>query len=274
MSDMVQLGSRVFGTQANGDRHIVETVEGWWGGPEVRQSTLSPSGEHGDVITESYYRGRRITLKGKSEPGPGRTGFDAAQFLEDGSDLIAGAAYLRVNEPVSAGGPKRAKVRKAGRSRMDVRVNRAEWEIPLIAPDPRKYSLTLQEETVEIEAGGIDTTSDMTVLNTGNAPTYPESIRVWGTGHAPIRLMRVDTGHEIVLEQNPIADDEYLLLPQEREVYYGPPGDQERAYNLVGAATRWWMIREDGATTQIRLRRPNAATGALKATVKFRSAWW
>ncbi len=146
--------------------------------------------------------------------------------------------------------------------------------VPLIAPDPRKYGQTLKEETVVIDASGNDQTSVMTVVNVGNTQAYPELIRVWGEGSANILVTRTDTGQDIILTQSLGAGaNHYLLYPQTRTVLYGPPGSETSHYEHVGAGTRWFKLKADGAGTTIRLRRADTPLAQMKATLSFRDSW-
>lgn len=275
----VTLGSRLFGLQGNGDDHIVDEIEGWFDGPDVNHAVLQRLAEDGVIITDSTYAGRPLLIKGYSIPGPGRTGFHAQEFLRDKTDIVHRSSLLVVNEPPAAGGPKQARVRKAARTRIRPRLGHVEWQIPLLADDPRLYSTVLTDINFSVDPGGVDKVDTGSTLNAGNFTTYPEQISIYGTGEPPIRVQKLDFDTdevlaEIILTENLGGSNRYEIFPQTREVRYGdaaagPP----RNYDVVDDATVWWQINADNEPTKIRLRRSNAAAGSMTAQFRYRSAW-
>lgn len=137
-----ELGGIIFdpdaGPDANGIEWIISELDGW-DSPELRQNLLNPTTIHGQVIGESLYGGRAMTATGWICVPNEASFWTARNTLAAATNLVSTEGTLIVRETP----PKKCQVRRAGKLRMrnhdDVYV--VEFEIPLIAPDPRKYAL-------------------------------------------------------------------------------------------------------------------------------------
>lgn len=240
-------------------------VEGW-DSPELRQTLIEAAAQHGGVYVENRYGWRRMALKGVAIPASGVDVSTLDDFIAGELNTPSGKT-LTVHEAV----PKITTVRRAGLYLSRRRFHRIEFEVELVAADPRKYSETAKQATITVPAGS--TWSDVLVRNDGNFPSFPDLITISGEAGAPIELERADTGQKIVL-QSPITTSRYLIYPKPngfRDVLWGAAGSETSRYDLVDGATRWWDII-NGANMGLILRRPGT-TGTLTAVIDYRDSW-
>lgn len=124
----------------NGVSYRLETVKGWTDTPGVRQSTEERVGVDGQILLESNFSGRALLIKGKIAAPTAAALWGQMNALTAALGGLVGAnGTLVVNEPA----PKQMAVRLAppGAFVDPVSDQTAEFEIPLIAVDPFKYSV-------------------------------------------------------------------------------------------------------------------------------------
>lgn len=128
----------------NGNKFDWTEVAGWES-PEVEQDVLQRTGASGLVMGTSVYRGRPLVVRGTVEVqnAPYDVGyFRAMNQVGAGTDLVEESpGLLIVHEEVA----KQVVVWRAGaiRWRNTGGMKGAQFEVPLIAPDFRKYGTTL-----------------------------------------------------------------------------------------------------------------------------------
>lgn len=137
-----ELGGIVFDPDAapdvNGVRWVVSELDGW-DSPELRQQLLDPTSVHGRVFGESLYGSRDMTMTGVADVPDEPTLWVARNALANATNLVLAGDWLVVHETP----PKKCLVRRAGRVRMrnNPDVLWVEFEVPLVAADPRKYAM-------------------------------------------------------------------------------------------------------------------------------------
>lgn len=118
-------------------------LEGW-DSPDLEEGATQRSGMDGLWTGDNYYGGRTITLKGVYSAPSYQAREAAAYRLAAAADRTL-FATLQVNETV----PKRVAVRRSGRLMVrPVTETIGEYSLSLLAPDPRKYGLSLSGGTI------------------------------------------------------------------------------------------------------------------------------
>lgn len=153
-------------------------LAGWWDGADQDQDWLQRTGSSGLYKGTSTYGGRAIVVKGVAEmmTKPYATLWpQAADKLAAATDLVEGAAGLMVVQEATA--PKLAEVyrARAPRTRPRASMRIMEFEVPLIAPDHRKYGTTLHAPGPGV------------VTNAGNKYATP-TVVVTGPAAGPVRV--------------------------------------------------------------------------------------
>lgn len=130
---------------ASGVAWVLESVKGWDSPPSVG-SVIQRSADHGGWPAAQYYGPRIITLTVEAK-APSQSLRDQARAqLQQAVAIGTSPSDLSVftyNEPV----PKQAAVRRNGSASITENCPTtvdAVFTIPLVAPDPRKYSVTQQ----------------------------------------------------------------------------------------------------------------------------------
>ena len=248
----------------NGDIHRVSKVEGWWGGPDVRGELNDLIGEHGAAIAYGKLSAREPLLIGNTVPGPGRTAWQAMRYLKWGR-LLGRTGTLRVFEP--DGRTLRAEVarRPGTRVRQDIIPTYAYWEVPLVAPDPRKYGDDLLEWTLQHGVGNSNMAA--TITPGGEFAAIPERIEISGSGVAPISIENETLGQKILLHGD-IGGVGYVIYPRIAEVWRGG----EKRFDLLDISTsQFWQLGH--GTSSLRVRRHHTSTGEMTARVFYRPAY-
>lgn len=162
----VTLNSRVMdGTpDADGDIFVVSDIEGWEGADV--QFDVQQRNDSGATLVTNRLKERPMNIVGSAYPrvnSPNAV-FRIRSKIEAMASFYSLATLLTVNEP-SPGVAKRCGVYRSGKLHMPPpKYNVQEFELPVTAPDPRKYAVT---PTV---VGLTNTTANL--VNLGNFTTY------------------------------------------------------------------------------------------------------
>lgn len=231
----------------NGAKWRIARIEGW-DSPSVRQSLFDPTGVHGQVVAEILYGSRAIVLTGTCTTPSEAAYWLSHTALATATNSLAIPGTLVVNEPT----PKQASVVRAGEVRMrPIGAYRGfEFEVPLLAPDPRKYATTA--------VSGALTGSDI-VANAGNIETYP-TLTVVGPSTSP---MTFTLGARVVTLNISLAGGETLVADfAARTVLV----NGVNRYDVVASSTRWWALAAGNNTV-------GSSAGGGTASLSRRSAW-
>lgn len=154
---------------ADGNRWVVESLDGWFDGPPVQQSTQDGATK-GTFVTGSRIGGRALVLNCDAyhpNKAIGNSAFLAiARLKRNIIDAVSVPKLLSVTDPDFA---LRSYVRLAGgslKSQIMGQLAQVHFQVPLLAPDPRRYSQTL---TTSALASGTHA-----VTNNGDLSTPPK----------------------------------------------------------------------------------------------------
>lgn len=224
---VVQVGGLVLdgNVDGNGNRWDWTDLPGWEG-PDVAQDLLQRTGASGLVMGSSLYRGRALVVRGTVECSTKEVGYFAAlNQLSGATDLVEESpGVLTVGEPA----PKQVTVWRSGtpRWRNVGGMLGAIFEVPLIAPDFRKYGTTLH--TV---AGGA-------VTNAGNKRATP-IIEVSGPSTNPRVTSATDDGKFVQVNVS-LGGGEFLTLDMDAmAAYTNLAGD---VAGSIAAGSRWFDL--------------------------------
>lgn len=191
------------GVRVHDGTYVLSGLGGLTDTPEVRQTLTDRAEEHGQFLSGSYYSSRTITL----------TGYVLTQELDQlwpALDQLRGAfrlpparaalQQLQVLQPgwterrfvmVRPGGPLVIAERSGSESRQPYR----DWQMVLVAPDPRIYSSTLLDGPGQTQPLVSGSGSTRTLANNGN---YDAPIHwvVQGPAESP-KLIHDATGRSI-----------------------------------------------------------------------------
>jgi hypothetical protein len=150
-------------TDAFGITWCVLEVEGWWDTPPLDQEVLQPTAQDRGAVAASNLSPRTMILRGTAKRAPD----SLPDSLMSAMDRLAAKSWPLLSQKsltITEGGTARTtEVLPAGALRRRQRgLNQYIYEVPLIAEDPRKYSVTVQSEALPD-----------TVVNGGSFPTDP-----------------------------------------------------------------------------------------------------
>ena len=138
MSSQVTVGTLpLFGVDGYGVEWKVLKLEGW-DGAEVRLDLVERPTDHGSFDPNPHYAERRITVEGRLVAPDDALRREAVARLSAQTSELAGTTF-RVDEAPFA---RQATVWRAGQLVVVERAaGYARWQLPLVAPDPRRYAV-------------------------------------------------------------------------------------------------------------------------------------
>lgn len=246
----IDLGDLSFNTlvaDGNGTHWIITHPDGLegWDSPSLRQSFQDPAIKHGTVLTESLLGSRSLILRGIVK-APSEAAYWVAynDLLGQVNNLITDIDLV-VHEPT----PKQMGVLRGGQPRVrPIGVGAFDFEVPLLARDPLKYSTTEQQVAV-------GASSTVTCTNAGNFTTGP---RVTTTSSGTVVLQNNRTGQRITTESLPSGT---VLDFAARTVYTG----STNRYTSLTPDSVWWELQPGANNIQ--------NTGSASVSVVYRAAW-
>lgn len=241
----IDLGSLVFNDAAdvNGVNWYVTAMEGW-DAPNIRQSFAAPASQHGAVALESMLDTRSLVLRGIVKAPTEETFWGAYNYLSGLPSL-----WVPIPLVVHESTPKQSNVIRGGLVRQNlVGVRAFEFEIPLIAQDPRKYA-TADTEVV------IDPGSSATLTNNGQFATNPV-VEVVSSG--TVILTNTTTGQQIATASLPSGA---VIDFHRHSIVSGGLN----LYSTLVPASMWWSL-QPGANNI-------SNSGSAQVRVTYRHAW-
>jgi hypothetical protein len=273
------LGSVLLGAvDSSGVAWSLGALEGW-DSPEVRSTLSDRESDHGSWYAPVYLGSRPITLTGVIT-APDLPTLDAA--IEQ---LIAAVSFtdtvLTVNETI----PKQATVRRSGKPIIQRATDRiANYSILLTAPDPRRYSTTLNTVSTALNSASGGLVFPVTFPVTFSATSVAGNIAATNAGSMDTRPLLTITG--------PAAAPQVITLYPDgstRSLLYSSSSgglaageqlviDTDRHTVLSGGASRRRWISGDwptipANTTVLFQFRDTAYNAATLLTATWRSAW-
>lgn len=235
-----------------------------WDSPDVRRTLDEATGRDGARMPAGYHGPRKMILVGKAYAKAGYDASDLANELSRLTNLVRSTGLLVVHEAAQA---KQCRVGRADSPIIERPTNsRIEFSIPLLAPDPVKYSTVERETVITVTAGNQSATG--LLPNDGETDVEPHEITIAGSGVPPITLTQVGRAKLIRLSRG-LSGNRYVIDPQDRQVRYGPSGDEKNAYRFA-AGSSWWTIAPGGITIRARRR---STSGTTTVTVRHRDGW-
>ena len=271
---VIQLGE----TDANGVAWLLENVTGWDGPPTVGQ-VIQRSADHGGWPSAQFYGPRLLTVTILATAPDQATRDLAKQQLVQAipcSDL----ATFTWNEPV----PKQVFVRQNGSANITISTPSlidAEFTIPLVAPDPRKYATVPLTATATIPPPVINpltlpvtlpagfpgsvppVASAITCVNEGTIETRPV-ITVTGPIMSP-SIVNAATGQAITFTGLSMAASDQLVISTDARQGY-----VNQIFTPADVTSAWWTMNP--GETQIFLTGDTFAGGA-QLTCQWSSAY-
>lgn len=230
---VVTLGAITLGNStadANGATWHVKEIEGW-DSPELRMALLDLPGHDRQAIGPIFYNGRAVSLRGVCETPTDAAFWASRTKLETESHLTAAAGLLTVAETTT----KKLTVYRAGRVLMRPldALRGFEFDIPLIAPDPRKIA---SSPTTLAGAG--------TATNNGNFKASP-TLTVTGAAAGPIVIAKTTGTTGSVSITTSVPGGQQLVVDfKARSVLL----NGVNRYDLITTTPTWFEI-EPGANT-------------------------
>lgn len=274
---------------------LVHTDEGWWDPPAPRLAHSARRFGHGSYRGHAYNESRVISLQGVMTAPTGRLADLAAQqfpaILGDGElhELVVTDETLTSMSCMveRAGQPKFSRINRA----------QAEFQLQVIAPDPRKHAATatpgearLPQGTTGglsaaapgvsaaapgVAAGSSTSIGSVAVANIGTAPAAPV-LELVGPLPAPM-ITVAETGVRLAYTED---------IPAGRTVYintdvFAALGLPARSVLLDGVSDRrrylslpqGWPIVAPRSTATFSITSPSLSPTAL-LRVHLRPAWW
>jgi hypothetical protein len=269
-------------TDANGTEWLLSKVEGWRDRPEIRNSLDARPADHGAFDGPSYLGTRVITLEGTAICASKNLGYLSADIIASICQDPARLYTLTVTEP---GRPVRqCEVRLAAATKVGEPLADGlafDWNLQLIAPDPRRYATTLSTVgpltlpaspdagrtlplTLPTTFPGAGTASAVGIaVNDGTFPTRP-TVLLAGPSSNP-QIQHVTSGRAVALSYD-IAAGEWITLDFDRRTVM-LNDVAGRAYALTPSSS--WFELQPGSNEL----RYVAGGGGGSATVTWRSAW-
>ena len=267
-SVMVPLGAQ----DANGTAWLLLGVDGLDGAPTDGQ-VIQRAGDHGGYPTPQFYAPRPITLRVHASAAT-QALRDTARALMQQAVPVSDLATLVYNEPV----PKTLQVRRSGplKETYPAGTLDVEFEIGLIAPDPRKYGAS-HTTTVTANSQMLGVTYPVTypltypaqaapggavVVNNGNFETRP-MITVTGPITGPA-LYNQTSGQTVSFSTLTMLSTDVLVLDMLNKVAY-----LDGAAIAPDLSSSWWVLPP--GTSQVVLQGSGAAGATM--TIATQDAW-
>lgn len=261
-----------------GIQWYVKSLVGWTS-PAVRPAIADRSGDQGSYQGQFLHGPRAITILGTFIAPDEDSMRDARERLAGVTNTLADIPFT-VNERF----PKYATVRRAGELRMSpIGKLAVEFQIALIAADPRKYSLDLNQFQLSL----IDPTNNpgivfshtfpvavwgtaprswhLFAMNNGNYPTYP--LLVFTGPVLNPRIINLTTGDLTQLNLDIPGGSWVSVDPAARLVLLA--GQQSRR-SALSRQSSWWALQPD--INEIAFT-ADTYTSDSRLTVAWRSAW-
>lgn len=265
---------------ASGTAWMLQKVTGWDSPPAAVGQVIQRSADHGGYATVQFYGPRIITLTVMASAAT-QALRDQARALMQQTVPVSDLGVFTYNEPV----PKQAYVRRNATSAVGETcptLTDVIFTIPLVAPDPRKYSTIPQSQSsvtapapvtplalpfpsgfpVTFPANVPPGTQGILAVNSGTFETRP-LIVVTGPVTAP-SIINGSTGQAVTFSGLTLPAGVQLTLDMDaRQAYAGG------VFTAADPSSSWWVL-EPGETL-IYMNGTAASNSVLSAS--WSSAW-
>lgn len=261
----------------------------WWLGeldgfefPDVEVTTLPRAGRDGVWLAPSWMRARTVTLRGTLVAPDLATAQQAVNRLAALAALQRSAGVLAVYEHDAT----QLDVRLAGRVRFDRSLaegRHVEFEVPLVAADPRRYGLVEQSVTfgteaaeaagdgfefdleLDFEFGSEGVITGGTLVDVAGTIATPPHFTFRGPCAQP-SIANLTTGETWRWSGSLLAGERLEVDVDAATVLLNGTGNR---YYLVHPSSVWWLLLPGRNV----LSYAAAGAGTGDVTVKWRPAW-
>lgn len=212
---------------ANSAKWYLEAIEGW-DSPDLRMALQDLPGHDRQALGPVFYNARALSLIGTCDT-PTEASFWASKAkLMGATNLTNTPGLLTVTETTT----KKIAVYRAGRVRLKPLFNLMsfDFEVPLIAPDPR-----ILANTASTLAGS------GTATNNGNFKAAV-TLTVTGSAAGPIVATNSTTGRTVTVTTSVPSGQQLVIDFRARTILL----NGVNRYDLVSGTPQWWNV-EPGA---------------------------
>lgn len=257
---------------ANGTWWLLKSWDGMDGVTTVGQ-TVQKAGDHGTFATPQFYGPRLLTLTVQAT-APTQALRDVARAYVHQAFPVSDLATLRWDEPV----PVQMAVRRSGKiAETYMTLADVVFSIPLVAPDPRKYSTTLHTATANQAAAAAGLAPPLTPPFTLPAGAPPMAVSCTNNGSFETRPLVTITGPitaPAVVNQTTGATVSFsgLTLTATDVLavdFNGPQALLNGVSRNADVSSSWWVMPP--GTTGIAVTGTTALGSTV--TVAWRDAW-
>ena len=267
-------------TDASGVTWMWQGIKGWDSPPAAGQGVIQRSADHGGWPAPQFYGPRMITLTCMCS-APTEALRDQARARLQQACPVNDLATLQYNEPV----PLVAYVRRnasAGVTEKLPTLVDAVFEIPFVAPDPRKYAIPAQSAGLVVPVPSLSTlalpfTSGLPVSFPGNIPPSSTSVTAYNTGTFETRpvititgpitspgVVNAATAQAVTFTGLSLGTTDQLILDMDsRQALVNG------VFTPADVSSAWWVL--EPGSTQIYL--DGITTGGASLTVTFSPAY-
>lgn len=257
---------------ANGTWWLIKGWDGMDGVATVGQ-TVQKSGDHGTFATPQFYGARLLTLTVQATAQT-QALRDVARAYVQQAFPVSDLATLRWDEPV----PVQMNIRRTGKiAETYMTLADVVFSIPLVAPDPRKYSTVLHTATANQASAAAGLAPPLTppltlpagapamavsCTNAGSFETRP-LVTITGPITAPAVVNQV-TGQTVSFSGLTLAATDVLAVD-----FNGPQALLNGVYRPADTTSSWWVMPP--GTTGIAVTGTTSVGSTM--TVAWRDAW-
>jgi hypothetical protein len=228
----ITLGGQILNspvTDVNGIAWVVQELDGW-DSPDVRTTTTPRELDQGLFHEENFYGGRMLIAKGFFASTSGAANLMAAREQLHAACNITGTALVPL--VVNENPPKVCMVQRASGCKDKANGPVAfDFEVHLMAPDPRKYAAT--PTTVNIPANTIQPTT-----NIGSMESRPV-LTITGPASTLVALENVTTSQTVTFNITLAPTDVFVVdFSTKIATYNGLPA----TFTISSAPSQWWTL--------------------------------
>lgn len=267
------------GPDANGTSWIWQEIKGW-DSPDVTGQVIQRTGDHGGWAASQFLAPRVMTLTVMASARTQALRDEARALFQQVMPVgtFAGdLATLTYNEPA----PKQALFRRSGKIAEQLpTLTDAIWTANIVAPDPRKYSVTQSSVTAYLAGGSggggmvVPFTVPFTLaaalppgaaeaVNSGKFEVRPV-VTVHGPVTAPV-IANAAYGMRVSFSEVVLAAGDTLAVDFDARA-----GAYNGAYRSADLSSAWWVLQPGSNTIEV--GGLTVGTGAF-FEVSWRNAW-
>jgi Phage tail protein len=261
------------GVDETGTSWLLEQVQGW-DGPDTSGQVIQRSADHGGWAAAQYYAPRLLTLTVLAS-SPNQAARDMARAKLQQAVPVNDLATFTYGEPVS----KQVQVRRTGKlTETYPTLTDVEFQVALVAPDPRKYATSLSQQvtTMGLSSGaGVPvplvlplafpdgtTGGSTTVTNGGTFETRP-TVTVTGPIVGP-SVVNVTSGMAVSYSALSLGPSDHLVIDFDART-----AQLNESFRPADPYSAWWTLQPGPNVLQLQGTTP----GGASVQVSWSDAW-